>query len=197
MLLSAVVFHNYFLLPELMNGFCHHLVLQLTKCHFATCVTTSLMISLSLFPTVTCKFQWLISLLFQTLNFQICIFHSPVNNLFYILLHLPFIILEFYSWEKPPSCYPAPNTFVFPFHRLRNPFLGSDSNTQLLKVDNLKYSHVPSHKRHLYWCPSAEISLCLLLRYPKGWLASSPGSQKWWHFSGKAPTTSWLWNGLE
>lgn len=155
------------------------------------------MISLSLFPIVTCKFQWLISLLFQTLNFQICVFHPPVHNLFYILLHLLFIILEFYSWEKSSSRYPALNTFVFPFHRLRNPFLGSDSNTRLLKVDNLKYSHVPLHKRHLYWCPSAETSLCLLLRYPKGWLASSPGFQRWWHFHGKSPTTSWSWNGLE
>ena len=33
----------------------------------------------------------------------------------------------------------------------------------------------PLHKRRLYWCPSTETSLCLLLRYPKGWLASSPG----------------------
>lgn len=144
------------------------------KCHFAGSVTTPLTISLSLFPIVTCKFQWLISLLFRTLNFQVCIFHPLVHNLFYILLHLPFIILEFYSWEKSSSCYPAPNTFVFPFHRLRN--LG-ERLTGLLKVDNLKYSHVPLHKRRLCWCPSAEPTLCLLLRYPKAWLASGLGSR--------------------
>lgn len=107
MLLSAVVLHNYCLFPGLMNSSCHLLASQLTKRYFATGIATPLLISLSLFPPVTCKFQWLISLLFQTLNFQICIFHPPVHNLFYILLCFPFIILEFYSWEKPSSCYSA------------------------------------------------------------------------------------------
>ena len=115
---------------------------SVNKCHFARSITPPLMISLSLFPIVTCKFQWLIFLLFQTLSFQICIFHPPVHNWFYILLCLPFIILEFYSWEKAESSSPALNTFVFPFHRPRNLFSGTDSNTWLLKVDNLKYSHV-------------------------------------------------------
>lgn len=87
-----------------------------------------------------------------------------MHNLFYILVRLPFILLESYSWEKPSSCNSAQNTFVS---------LLRSRKYVLLKVDNLKYSHVLSHKRHLYWCPSAETSVSLLLRHPKGRLACS------------------------
>lgn len=141
MLLSDTVFHNYRPSPELMKSVAPA-SFAVNKRHFTRSVTPPLMISLSLFPIVTCKFQWVIFLLFQTLSFQICIFHPPVHNWFYILLCLPFIILEFYSWEKLSSSSPALNTFVFPFHRPRNLFSGTDSNPWLLKVDNLKYSHV-------------------------------------------------------
>lgn len=61
-----------------------------------------------------------------------------MHNLFYILVWLPFSILESYSWEKPSSCNAAQNTFV--------PLLCSLKHA-LLKVDNLKYSHVLLHKK--------------------------------------------------